>query len=92
MSLTNVCACVDEMPACDYCEEKARREYMSSKPAKPEYSDMFKSDPDDIYVKHKCSDEGRYYDIYSYTDKSGENPYFVKVDQDGGESIHEGEY
>ncbi len=24
---TNVCACVDEMPACDYCTEIARKQY-----------------------------------------------------------------
>jgi len=27
MSITDVCACVDEMPACDYCTEKARQQY-----------------------------------------------------------------
>lgn len=82
--------CSDEVAYCDFCIEKMRLAH--NRPKRRDYEDLFKADDSDLFVSHNNSDEGRYYDIYNYTDKDGLNPYYVKVDQDGGESLHEGEY
>lgn len=94
MSITDVCACVDEMPACDFCvryEASLYAEYKREK-ARPDPMAGYKSDPSDIFVSEKIADGPKWGIVYNFTDKNDENPYHIIQDQDGGEECYEGEY